>query len=479
MPYKPCMMLLDNESADLNGVVLRRVATATALGDRDDGEHNVGDGGGGGGSGGGGGGSSNNNSSSSKTAAAAAASTKAQARRAQVRKAQIQHRQRKANYTKQLEMDIAKLREGIARVEGEGTALRCENDAIRQRLVLAGVAPLLLPPPTATTATNTAVPTAVVTASTGRATGTGAGATTTTITTTTSPSSSSGNNTHYTVSLGLSESNSPAYQVYRTTSATPPSGSGSVPAAAGEGFPGSSSSAAAPNPAPIITGLSDEGGGHHNSGGGGDDGSSSGGGQGFFSLTETQTDYAINFILALEHVCWDHFHPSYFAPHAHGADETAEENGHMLMASAIALQSAPASVFEHMDVVQAHVQQQQQQQQQQKQHQQSTASNFFSRAAHRRVGAGAGAGAASGASLTLENLRCLAAALNPPDVELTPVQAWFEIARERGAAVALDGALMDAVRRELALHVRCMHYGAVMPREAFDDVVGRVVGGLR
>lgn len=256
---------------------------------------------------------------------------------------------------------------------------------------------------------------------------------------------------------------------------------------------------------------------------------------------------------SLEHICWDHFHPSYFAPHTHGADETAEENGHMLMASAIALQSAPASVFEHMDAVQEHLQQQQKQQQQQ-----SNAGSFFSRAAHRHrvsqqpssshglpppcappylphhqqrppssqqpqqqqqqpqqqplpspaswtiptvavpansstpgapgtavagagTGAGSriGAGAASGASLTLENLRCLAAALHPPDVELTPVQAWFEIARERGPAVALDGALMDALRRELALHVRCMHYGAIMPREAFDDVVGRVVGGLR
>lgn len=62
------------------------------------------------------------------------AQEKAQARRAQVRRAQIQHRQRKANYTKELEMDIARLRDLIEQTETETESLRLENDAIRQRL---------------------------------------------------------------------------------------------------------------------------------------------------------------------------------------------------------------------------------------------------------------------------------------------------------------------------------------------------------
>jgi hypothetical protein len=57
-------------------------------------------------------------------------------RRQQVRKAQLQHRQRKANYTKQLEMDVTKLRDDIAKVEQEMEALKNQNDVIRSRLAL-------------------------------------------------------------------------------------------------------------------------------------------------------------------------------------------------------------------------------------------------------------------------------------------------------------------------------------------------------
>ncbi|KAI1640321.1 hypothetical protein F4809DRAFT_637720 [Biscogniauxia mediterranea] len=66
--------------------------------------------------------------------AEASAQSKAQARRSQVRKAQIQHRQRKANYTKQLEMDNAKLREMIEQTENACHKLRSENESIRHRL---------------------------------------------------------------------------------------------------------------------------------------------------------------------------------------------------------------------------------------------------------------------------------------------------------------------------------------------------------
>ncbi len=59
---------------------------------------------------------------------------KSKARRQQVRNAQRQHRQRKANYTKQLEMDVTKLRDDIAKVEQEIESLRNQNGAIRTQL---------------------------------------------------------------------------------------------------------------------------------------------------------------------------------------------------------------------------------------------------------------------------------------------------------------------------------------------------------
>jgi hypothetical protein len=69
-----------------------------------------------------------------------AAVTKAQARRAQVRRAQIQHRQRKANYTKELEMDIARLRDMIEQAETASRGLRAENAAMRRDLFRRAVA---------------------------------------------------------------------------------------------------------------------------------------------------------------------------------------------------------------------------------------------------------------------------------------------------------------------------------------------------
>lgn len=55
-------------------------------------------------------------------------------RRAQVRKAQIQHRARKADYTKQLEADIAAIREQIEDVEQNRRILRTENQRICAQL---------------------------------------------------------------------------------------------------------------------------------------------------------------------------------------------------------------------------------------------------------------------------------------------------------------------------------------------------------
>lgn len=64
---------------------------------------------------------------------------KAQLRRAQVRRAQIQHRQRKANYIKQLELDVSELRDLLSLTEKETAALFKENFLIREALENAGV----------------------------------------------------------------------------------------------------------------------------------------------------------------------------------------------------------------------------------------------------------------------------------------------------------------------------------------------------
>lgn len=64
---------------------------------------------------------------------------KALLRRQQVRRAQVQHRQRKANYLKQLELDVSQLRDLISLTEHEGRVLRKENENIRTTLRGAGV----------------------------------------------------------------------------------------------------------------------------------------------------------------------------------------------------------------------------------------------------------------------------------------------------------------------------------------------------
>jgi hypothetical protein len=67
---------------------------------------------------------------------------KSQLRRAQVRKAQIQHRQRKANYVKQLEIDVAHIRDLIADAQRDAQALRKENSAMKDRLQRRPAAPV-------------------------------------------------------------------------------------------------------------------------------------------------------------------------------------------------------------------------------------------------------------------------------------------------------------------------------------------------
>ena len=194
--------------------------------------------------------------------------TKSQARRAQVRKAQIQHRQRKANYTKQLEADVARLRGDIARTESESAALRGENNAIRQRLAEAGVvAPLRLKPKQ----TFQLQPTLTTTGETDPIAAEASSLTNPQPLTSALVASSSSSSDYYTVSLDMSETNTPAYQVYRTVS---PSLQGS------HGVQSPIGGNTTPSGSPW---------------GGGSAGATPVNGS---ELTDEQADYAINFILA-------------------------------------------------------------------------------------------------------------------------------------------------------------------------------------
>ncbi|KAI1083023.1 hypothetical protein F5B20DRAFT_528273 [Whalleya microplaca] len=348
------------------------------------------------------------------------------ARRSQVRKAQVRHRQRKANYTKQLEMDIAKLRELIEDAERAGAALRGENEVFRLRLARAPRPPPPLPPTVQATTSSGG----------GAGVGVGAGADVNMTSFAMAPSAvadfvySAPPPPEYTVHFDISDvMNTPVFQVERCAR------------------PVSSGGAAGPEP-----GFGTETFQSADTGGTG--------------LTEAQTDQAINFILALEHICWDHFDPSYFT-HA-SYDPTANEHGHALMASAIALQSAPTSVFTQIDGVQRRL----------RGHPEDPAS-----AIPTVTGDDNGiswqsnpATATAAAGLSLQGLYGLASTLNPPDRELAPVQAWFEIVRLYGVDVVLDALLMERVKAEFAGVVKCLHFGAVIERDAFDSVLARVIG---
>ncbi len=78
--------------------------------------------------------------------------------------------------------------------------------------------------------------------------------------------------------------------------------------------------------------------------------------------------------------------------------------------------------------------------------------------------------------LTLQSLYGLANSLNTSDREITPVQAWFELASQYPLALLLRPDIVNALKRELLGMVKCLHYGALIERSAFESVVGRIVG---
>jgi hypothetical protein len=81
-----------------------------------------------------------------------------------------------------------------------------------------------------------------------------------------------------------------------------------------------------------------------------------------------------------------------------------------------------------------------------------------------------------GPSVSLESLHGLAQSLNPGDKEITPVQAWFELASQYPVDVLLEPNTMEQFKREFKGVVRCNGFGAAMERVAYESVVSRVLG---
>lgn len=77
--------------------------------------------------------------------------------------------------------------------------------------------------------------------------------------------------------------------------------------------------------------------------------------------------------------------------------------------------------------------------------------------------------------LTLKALHGLASNVNTSELDLTPVQAWFELAERYPVGLLLRGDVESALRREFVGVVYCPHYGASIEREAFESIVARVV----
>ncbi|KAM3457446.1 hypothetical protein MY3296_001188 [Beauveria thailandica] len=325
---------------------------------------------------------------------------KNQIRRAQVRRAQIQHRQRKANYVKQLEMDISQLRELITQAQHDTTILKRENDVIVAVLGQNGI------PSPPGLSYGTASPGAV---------------------TVRSPDAQQQQQQH----------NTPVYPLIDNGSTTELLLPGSlamdeelIVTLSSNKLMGTPAFSVNPSSATSSSSFYDEP-------------VSADWSQGQIQLSPSQELTVINFILALEHVCWDHFWLG--DCHTHSA-QTEEVKGHTLMASSYLMASAPESVYDERTAL---------------------TSRFRSSPALQWPAP----------AVTLDSLHGLAQSLNPGGVdEVAPVQAWFELAVRYPIDVLLRPAVLEALKREFKGVVRCVAFGAAMERGAFESIVLRVLG---
>ncbi|KEZ45550.1 hypothetical protein SAPIO_CDS1884 [Scedosporium apiospermum] len=292
------------------------------------------------------------------------AEEKAQARRAQVRKAQTEHRQRKVNYVKKLELDVNRLRDAIAEAEVDVAKLRKENAEMKSGLAS-------IDPETAWK--NKPLPSLPGIAEGGAQQlddlGDLADLDLNAFDFSLPLDSASISSSDMLACLGMDDTmQKPCYRIASSPSRSLPTSSGSP--------------WTFPNSPPLST---------------------------------QKEDLAINFILALEHVCWDHLHLTNFPAHSDDADDQC---GHTLLASTFCLASAPSSVYDD-------------------------------RAQFQQTPSEAPSSPWPTAGLTLQNLHRLAASLHLDDKELTPVQGWFELASRYTEDVLLNKSVMESLKLDI------------------------------
>jgi hypothetical protein len=357
---------------------------------------------------------------------------KAQIRRAQVRKAQIQHRQRKAEYINKLEEDVAQYRDLITRAERHSQFLSRENEHFKERLRQASVGqaasratewsqqqaqqlqqqhqrlqqqqfqlqqqplqqePLQQHPFIAPEQDSGATRTQLEAQNLQEITASNTNA---------EPKELFGDIDIGALTVTLSMDETLGTPCFNISPASSSPGSYSVPSPSG-------GSEVDPN-----------------------------------QLTPLQEQMAVNFILALEHVCWDHFTEE----HLEEVDDMLEgAQGHTLMASAYCMSQAPESVYGELD-------------------------QFNTQPENPPTLRWPGQG------IDLSTLHGLAFSLNNSDTEITPVQAWFELAKRYPATLLVNPHILTSLKREFKPIMRCVYYGAVMERSAFEAAATRVLGSL-
>ncbi|KAK2936051.1 hypothetical protein FoTM2_003995 [Fusarium oxysporum f. sp. vasinfectum] len=339
------------------------------------------------------------------------ATEKAKLRRTQVRRAQIQHRQRKAEYQKQLELDITHFRELIALTEFESEQLKKDNDSIKELLTNKGITI-----PRCKSGTCSIRPRLTKDVVTGD------------------------NDAWVDDTLGVKlRAEDPSFQEYDQDGGEifadinvddiivtlKKDESMETPAFSIRSNESSSNATSSPPPLPDL------------------------------NLTPEEEQKAVNFILSLEHICWDHFFVGDFPSHSHLSND--EPKGHCLMASSLCMANAPLDVFGDRKLV-------------------SSASSCHNR---RSLGLDPYVPPVHlewpSPRISLSSLYGLAQSLNPGDLEITPVQAWFELASRFDKSLLLER--LDLLGTELVGVSKCLEFGAVMEKDAFESVVARVYGG--
>lgn len=184
-----------------------------------------------------------------------------------------------------------------------------------------------------------------------------------------------------------------------------------------------------------------------------------------------QTDH----IPRLEHICWNHFHSEHNIAHRVLQTVTNEGTGHTLMASAYCMATAPESIYKDRKALPSSITPEQV----------ACPSMLPPTPPEGTTTVGSSSSSSpsptlawSAPRISLQNLRGLASSLNPGDLELTPVQAWFELADRYPVALLVPegpGSTLATFKKELRGLVKCLHYGAVIEREAFESVVSRIM----